>query len=107
MTQDQYHPIPGETEIEIIRNTYKNYLKTNRIRITDTGYQDKMEHITDSLMKERDELKEKLGVALTALALIRTHQQISVGANNSLMYKLSTTWNIANSVLEKIGEDNK
>lgn len=76
MSQNKHHPITGE-----------------------------MDSI-DCLRKERDELKWKLEFAVSALEAIRTHQKISVGANNQLMYKLSTTWNIANSTIGKIGAEN-
>lgn len=86
MTQDKYHPIPGEMDGERVRETLKNYLKTNRIRITDTGYQDKMKHITDSV-----DCLRKLKIAVEALEKMRSPYAMD-------------RQGVANEALGKIGE---
>ena len=98
MTSDKYHPIPGEMDsIDCLRK------ELDELKEDILGEQ----AISRLRYLEIEKLKEKLGIAVYALEAIRTHQQISVGANNPLMYELSTTWNIANSTLGKIGEVNK
>lgn len=102
MTKDKYHPIPGEMDVERVRETLKNYLKTNRIIITDTGYQDELKEtilgeqaISRLRYLEIEKLKEKLGIALTALLSI---------SKNTCCDKCREAALVANSTLIKIGE---